>query len=62
VDFIADENIDGIIVDVLRSNGHQVRYIAEADRGANDEHVFRNANDSNAVLMMRPDVRILPRD
>ena len=51
MDFIADENVDGIIVDVLRSSGYQVRYIAEFDRGVNDDQVFQSANASDEILI-----------
>jgi predicted nuclease of predicted toxin-antitoxin system len=51
VNFIADENIDSIIVEVLRSNGHQVRYIAEFDRGVDDDQVFQSANSSDEILI-----------
>jgi predicted nuclease of predicted toxin-antitoxin system len=51
VNFLADENIDGVIVEVLRSSGHQIRYIAEFDRGVNDDQIFQNANSSDEILI-----------
>jgi hypothetical protein len=51
VNFIADENIDSIIVEVLRANDHEVRYIAELDRGADDEQILQAANNSGELLI-----------
>jgi len=51
VTFIADENIDSIIVETLRSNGHEVRYIVELARGADDEQIFQAASRSNELLI-----------
>jgi hypothetical protein len=51
VNLIADESVDGPIVESLRLDGHQVTYIAELDPGVNDDEVFRRTNEvSEAVL------------
>lgn len=49
--FLADENVDGPIVERLRKEGHEVIYIVEAKRGLADHEVIRKANDSSAVLL-----------
>jgi predicted nuclease of predicted toxin-antitoxin system len=51
VNFLADENVDDISVEVLRTNGYQVRYISEFDRGVNDDQVFQSANTSDEILI-----------
>lgn len=48
---MADESVDGPIVESLRINGHHVIYVAELDPGLDDEEVFRGANDSGAILV-----------
>lgn len=35
--FLADENIDRQIVQVLRQRGHEVLYVAEMERGVDDD-------------------------
>lgn len=48
-----DESVDRQIVDRLRSDGHKVRYMAEADPGVSDEVVLDWANQQQAPLLMR---------
>lgn len=48
---IADESVDGAIVESLRINGHNVIYVAELDPGLDDDEIFRGANDSGAILV-----------
>jgi len=37
VNFVADESVDGPIVDLLRLSGHSVVYIAEQEQGLEDD-------------------------
>lgn len=48
---VADENIDQQIVDRLRSDGHEVLFIAELDPGIDDDAVLLKSRESNAVLV-----------
>ncbi len=49
--FVADESVDGQIVDRLRVDGHDVLYIAEMDPGVSDDVVLTHANDRGALLI-----------
>jgi predicted nuclease of predicted toxin-antitoxin system len=51
VNFLADESVDGQIVEGLRRNGHLVRYIAEMEPGISDESVLELANQENLLLL-----------
>ncbi|RIL11939.1 MAG: hypothetical protein DCC75_01370 [Proteobacteria bacterium] len=51
MDILADESVDGQIVQKLRSAGHLVTYIAEAEPGIIDERVFELANSQKALLL-----------
>ena len=48
---VADESVDGPIVQTLRAEGHEVMYIAEAGPGASDDAVLAVANEHGAVLL-----------
>ncbi|MGH7589635.1 MAG: DUF5615 family PIN-like protein [Gemmatimonadota bacterium] len=48
---LCDEGVDQQIVDRLRSDQHDVTYIAESAPGLSDEEVFALANQANAVLV-----------
>ena len=48
---LADEDVDGQIVDRLRGQGHDVLYMAEADPGTNDDEVLSQAFSAGAVLV-----------
>lgn len=48
---IADESVDGPIVQRLRAEGHDVVYVAEEDSGTADEAVLRSASESNSLLI-----------
>jgi len=48
---VADESIDKQIVDRLRSDGHDVVFIAELDPGIEDEAVLLRSRESNSVLL-----------
>jgi predicted nuclease of predicted toxin-antitoxin system len=49
--FVADESVDFQIVSRLRSDGHEVFYIAETLSGASDSSVLAQANRQRAVLL-----------
>jgi predicted nuclease of predicted toxin-antitoxin system len=48
---LADENIDGPVVEHLRKAGHDVLYIAEAMSGTSDESVVGCANLQGRLLI-----------
>ncbi len=48
---LADESVDGALVDWLRTEGHDVSYVAEFSPAMSDEGVLRTAwEDGRAVL------------
>ena len=47
--FVADENIDRSIVERLRSQGHELFYVAEMDPGISDDE-----RDGDPLLQTRP--------
>lgn len=49
--FLADENIDQQIVQVLRDRGHEVLYVAEMERGVDDDFLSDLTNKEGAVLV-----------
>lgn len=51
MNFLADEGVDFPVVQRLRSDGHEVLYVAEMDPGISDEKVLAVANDKNALLL-----------
>ncbi len=51
MNFLADEGVDFPVVQRLRSDGHEVVYVAEMDPGISDEKVLAAANDRNALLL-----------
>ena len=51
MNFLADENIDFQIVQILREQKHNVFYVAEMDPGISDEEVLELANQKKAVLI-----------
>ena len=48
---VADESVDGQIVARLRTDRHDVLYVAELDPGIEDENVLALSRQSNAVLL-----------
>lgn|SRR6185295_2733737 len=50
MNFVADESVDGQIVESLRNEGHQVAYVAEFDAGIEDEAVLSRAVELGARL------------
>lgn len=51
MDFVADESVDGHIIQALRSAGHTVLNIHETDMGAPDVRVLEIAYASTQVLI-----------
>jgi predicted nuclease of predicted toxin-antitoxin system len=51
MNFLADEGVDFPVVQRLRSDGHEVLYVAEMDPGVSDEKVLAAANDMDAMLL-----------
>jgi len=51
MNLVADESVDGPIVERLRQDGHAVFYIAELDPGIDDDAVLDEANRSGALLI-----------
>ena len=51
MNLFADESVDGPIVEQLREDGNEVRYVAEFDSGRTDAEVLRDANQAQALLL-----------
>lgn len=49
--FVADENIDRIVIQSLREGGHEVISVAEMEPGIPDDVVLATANDLGAMLV-----------
>jgi hypothetical protein len=64
VKFLADECCDGLLVSGLRQDGHDVLFVMESARGADDETVLRMAADEQRILLgipAEPEVQVIPR-
>lgn len=48
---VADEGVDAPIVEALRNDGHEVRYVAEGEPGLADDQVLDSAVRHGAVLL-----------
>ncbi|MFL6198699.1 MAG: DUF5615 family PIN-like protein [Thermoanaerobaculia bacterium] len=48
---VADESVDGPIVERLRAEGHEVLYVAELDPGITDEVVLEQARAAGYLLI-----------
>lgn len=48
---VADESVDGYVVQLLRSEGYPVYYIAEEDSSISDDKVLQKSVDMNALLI-----------
>lgn len=48
---VADENVDKGIVDRLRAHGHEVLFIAEDNRGIDDQTVLDRSLRTDSVLV-----------
>ena len=53
MNFVADEGVDGLIVEKLREDGHNVLYVAEQKSGASDEVILTMANREDRILITR---------
>jgi predicted nuclease of predicted toxin-antitoxin system len=51
VNLVADEGVDGPVVQRLRNDGHDVIYVAELSPGVTNDDVLRQANDRDALLV-----------
>ena len=51
MNLIVDENVDKLIVDALRQDGHNVLYVAEFAPSIDDETVLAQANQNGALLI-----------
>jgi predicted nuclease of predicted toxin-antitoxin system len=51
VKLVADESVDGPVVERLRRDGHDVIYIAEAAPSLPDDEVLRQADTRKAILL-----------
>ena len=51
MNLIADENVDKLIVETLRQDGHNVLYIAEFSPSIDDKTVLEQANQNGALLI-----------
>ena len=51
MNIVADESVDKPVVDSLRSAGHKVYYVAEAESGITDDQVLQIARTKKALLI-----------
>lgn len=51
MNLLADESVDGPIVDRLRADGHSVDYVAELNPSIDDDAVLGRANRNQALLI-----------
>lgn len=49
--FLADENVEKPIVDMLRDSSHDVLYISEFMKRSIDEHLLEQANLESRILL-----------
>lgn len=49
--FLADENVEKPIVDMLRNGGHDVLYISEFMKRSIDEQLLERANNESRILL-----------
>ena len=49
--FLADENCDRLIVETLRSAGHDVEYVIEFASGDDDPNLFRLSADEDRIFL-----------
>jgi len=49
--FLADENVEKVVVDVLRARGFDVLYLREEFQSINDEDIIELANQEGCVLV-----------
>ncbi|NWF51221.1 MAG: DUF5615 family PIN-like protein [Ignavibacteriaceae bacterium] len=51
MNFLADENIEDELVDLLRNNGYKVDYVLEMSPGVGDKEIILHANRSSSILI-----------
>jgi predicted nuclease of predicted toxin-antitoxin system len=51
MNFLADENIETEIVDLLRNSGYEVEYVLEMSPGVGDKEIVSRANKNNSILV-----------
>jgi predicted nuclease of predicted toxin-antitoxin system len=51
MNFLADENIEAEIVEVLRNSGYKVKYVLEMSPGVGDKEIISQANKNNSILI-----------
>lgn len=51
MNLLADESVDGPVVERLRQEGHEVVYVAEISPSVADEEVLQQANTRAALLV-----------
>jgi predicted nuclease of predicted toxin-antitoxin system len=51
MNFLVDECCDTALVNVLRTNGHDVVYVLENLKGATDDEVLEHAHSENRILI-----------
>lgn len=49
--FLADENVERKIVEMLRKKGYDVRYTADEQRSSTDEEILNKSNKEERVLI-----------
>lgn len=49
--FLCDEGVEAAIVEGLRSDGHEIEYVAEEEPGLTDEDVLDRSNGIGAPLI-----------
>jgi predicted nuclease of predicted toxin-antitoxin system len=49
--FLADENIETEIVDLLRKSRYEVEYVLEMSPGVGDKEIVSRANKNNSILV-----------
>lgn len=58
--FLADEGWDAGRIDALRSDGHDILYVAEILRGATDDEALIRAFSEGRLLLYCPSLRLFP--
>lgn len=51
MNLLADEGVDGPVVERLRQDGHTVLYVAEMEPGISDQEILRKANEHLSLLV-----------
>lgn len=51
--FLADEGIEGLIVERFRQEGYDIKYIVEMERGIGDDEVLSIAREEDRILITR---------